>query len=381
MTSDLLREELERAIATMPAERALRRGHQYDHGLAWVNHPEGRGGLGLSASAQRAVNDALREAGVPPAGAPEAIGVALAGPTIAAHADDRLCERFLRATFTGEERWCQLFSEPDAGSDLAGLACRAERDGEGWVVNGAKVWTTNAHLATRALLLARTDPGAPKRHGITYFALDMAAAGVEVRPLRQMTGQAEFSEVFLTDVVIPDGDRVGELNDGWSVARTTLLSERTSISGGQRTRSDNRPRGAIAEAMRLWSELPDDRRHPSVRDQLIRLWCAAQVHRLTNLRSAAQQAGRLDGSIAKLAFTQLNQQAYELCMTILGADALVGYDYELRRVDHLGYAGPAGTAREYFLRSRANSIEGGTTEIQRNIIAERSLGLPRETDG
>lgn len=217
-----VRNAVERTIESMPAEMSKRRGHQFDHGLAWVNHPLGRGGLGAAASEQRAVNDALRETGIPPASAAEGIGVVLAGPTIAAHGDDVLADRFLRATFTGEERWCQLFSEPDAGSDLAGLTCRAERDGDSWIVNGAKVWTTNAHLATRALLLTRTDPAAPKRRCITFFALDLSAPGVEVRPLRQTTGQAEFSEVFLTDVIVPDADRVGDLGDGWTVARIVI---------------------------------------------------------------------------------------------------------------------------------------------------------------
>jgi alkylation response protein AidB-like acyl-CoA dehydrogenase len=262
---------------------------------------------------------------------------------------------------------------------MAGLACRAERDGDGWVVDGQKVWTTNAHLCNRAMLIARTDPDQPKHRGITYFALDLTSPGVEVRPLRQLTGQAEFSEVFLSSVRVPDDDRVGDVGDGWRVAMTTLSSERTSIGGGGR--APQRGSGAIAEALRIWDGLDPDHRTATARHRLVRLWCDAEVLRLTNRRAAAAaRAGAPgpEGSIAKLAFATINQQIYEQCVDLLGADALTDYDYELRREDHLGYVGPPGSARQFFLRSRANSIEGGTTEIQRNIVGERVLGLPPE---
>ena len=179
------------------------RGRQFDLGLAWAHLPEGRGGLGASPTVQREIDQRLRAAGAPPMTAGMGGGVVLAGPTMAVHGSEELCARLLRRSFTGEDRWCQLFSEPGAGSDMAGLGCRAERDGDEWVVNGQKVWTTSAHLSDRAMLLARTDPAAPKHRGITYFALDMHAPGVEVRPLRQMTGEAEFNEVYLTDVAGP----------------------------------------------------------------------------------------------------------------------------------------------------------------------------------
>jgi alkylation response protein AidB-like acyl-CoA dehydrogenase len=229
------------------------------------------------------------------------------------------------------------------------------------------------------MLIARSDPDQPKHRGITYFALDLTSPGVDVRPLRQITGQAEFSEVFLTGVRVPDADRVGDVGDGWRAAMTTLSNERTSIGGGGR--APLRGSGAIAEAIRIWHDLPAPRRSATARDRLVRAWCAAETLRLTNRRaSAAARSGQPgpEGSIAKLAFATINQDIYELCVDLLGADALAGYDYELRREDHLGYVGPPGSARQFFLRSRANSIEGGTTEIQRNIVGERVLGLAPE---
>lgn len=262
---------------------------------------------------------------------------------------------------------------------MAGLGCRAERDGDTWVVNGHKVWTTNAHLCNRAMLIARSDPAQPKHRGITYFALDLTAPGVDVRPLRQMTGQAEFSEVYLTDVVVADADRIGDVGDGWRIAMTTLSNERTSIGTGGHVPMQGS--GAIAEALTIWDGLPPERRRPVLRDRLVGLWSAAEVLRLTNRRAAgARRAGPpgSEGSIAKLAFSTLNQRIYELCLDLLGADGLVGANFEFRREEHLGYVGPPGSARMFFLRSRANSIEGGTTEIQRNIVGERVLGLPAE---
>ena len=182
----------------------------------------------------------------------------MAGPTIVTHGSDELRDRLLRRMFTGEDAWCQLFSEPGAGSDLAGLATRAVRDGDEWIVNGQKVWNTLAHIADRGMLVARTDPDAPKHKGLTYFALDMHAPGVEVRPLRQITGEAEFNEVYLTDVRVPDADRIGDVGDGWRVAMTTLMNERTTIGGGGG--APPRGSGAIAEAVRIWQEEVADQR-------------------------------------------------------------------------------------------------------------------------
>jgi len=368
-------------LADVPADPLHQRGRLFDLGLAWVNHPVGRGGLDAPARLQLDVLRRIQDAGFAVPTAASGGGVALAGPTMAEHGSDEVCARLLRRSFTGEDSWCQLFSEPGSGSDMAGLACRAVRDGEEWIVDGQKVWTTNAHLCNRAMLIARTDPELPKHAGITYFGLDLHAPGVDVRPLRQMTGQAEFSEVFLNGVRVPDADRIGDVGDGWRVAMTTLSSERTSIGGGGRAPA--RGSGAIAEALRIWMSLPATRRTPAARDRLLRLWSDAETLRLTNLRaSAAARSGQPgpEGSIAKLAFATVNQNIYELCVDLLGADALVEYDYGFRRDDHVGYVGPPGTARQFFLRTRANSIEGGTSEIQRNIVGERVLGLPREPD-
>ncbi len=295
------------------------------------------------------------------------------------HGSEELKGRLLRRGFSGADAWCQLFSEPGAGSDLAGLACKAERDGDEWVITGQKVWNTMAHLADRGMLVTRTDPDAPKHKGLTYFALDMHAPGVEVRPLRQITGEAEFNEVYLTEVRVPDADRIGEVGEGWRVSMTTLMNERTSIGGGGGG-APARGSGAIAEAVRIWNE--DVRiQTPVVRDRLTRTWIEAEALRLTNIRAHQnRKAGNPgpEGSIAKLMFAEVNERIYELCVDLLGADALAGYDYTMRRSESLGLTGPPGSSRKMFLRSRANSIEGGTSEIQRNILGERVLGLPGE---
>lgn len=354
------------------------RGKQYDLGLAWVHFPDGWGGLDVAPNLQREVERRLKDAG---AGSPEAkhfFGLTMAGPTVVTHGSDELRSRLLRRMFTGEDAWCQLFSEPGAGSDLAGLACKAVRDGDEWVITGQKVWNTLAHVADRGMLVARTDPDAPKHKGITYFGIDMHAPGVEVRPLRQMTGEAEFNEVYLTEVRVPDADRIGDVGEGWRVAMTTLMNERTTIGGG--SAPPTRGSGAIAEAVRIWKEEVTER-DPAVRDHLMKVWSEAEVLRLTNIRAAQKRrAGNPgpEGSIAKLMFAEVNERIYELCVNLLGPDAMVDFDYTMRRSEQLGLVGPPGSSRKMFLRSRANSIEGGTSEIQRNILGERVLGLPGE---
>jgi len=353
------------------------RGHQYDHGLAWVHFPKGFGGLGLRPELQKTVEQRLRAAGAPSTD-PASFFLALAGPTIVTHGTDEQRARFLRPMFTGEERWCQLFSEPGAGSDFAGLATRAVRDGDEWVVNGQKVWNTIAHLADWGMLVTRTDPYQPKHKGMTYFAVDMHAAGVEVRPLRQITGEAEFNEVYLTDVRIPDANRIGDVGEGWRVSLTTLMNERTAIGGGA---APKRGSGAVAALVDVWRQLPDDARDDARRDQVTALWVRAEALRLTNLRArAARRAGNPgpEGSVAKLAMAELNKAVFELCMDLLGANALVGFDYTFRRPETLSVEGAEHGVRHAFLRTRANSIEGGTSEIMRNILGEQVLGLPGE---
>ena len=355
------------------------RGHQYDAGLAWVHFPDGWGGLGLAPNHQNDIDMALRDAGARSAEAVHFFGLTMAGPTVVTHGDEALKTRLLRRMFTGEDSWCQLFSEPGAGSDLAGLACKAVRDGDEWVITGQKVWNTLAHLAGRGMLVARTDPDAPKHKGLTYFALDMHAAGVEVRPLRQITGEAEFNEVYMTEVRVPDADRIGDVGEGWRVAMTTLSNERTTIGGG--IGAPPRGSGSIAEAVRIWQEEPYVDKSGATRDRLMQLWVRAEALRLTNIRgSQNRKAGNPgpEGSIAKLMFAEINKDIYELCVDLLGPAGLVDYDFEMRRSENLGLVGAPGTSRKMFLRSRANSIEGGTSEIQRNILGERILGLPGE---
>jgi len=357
------------------------RGAVYDAGLAWIHFPEGWGGMGLAPTHQRIVEKALREAGAPGTDATQFFGLALAGPTVVSHGSDDLKSRALRRMYTGEDAWCQLFSEPGAGSDLAGLACKAVRDGDEWVVSGQKVWNTMAHLANKGMLVARTDPEQPKHKGLTYFMVDMTAPGVDVRPLRQITGEAEFNEVYLDEVRIPDADRIGDVGDGWRVSMTTLMNERTSIGGGGGGGPRPAGSGPIAEAVRIWNDLPEWARTDAKRDRLMQLWVQAEALRLTNVRAGqARKAGNPgpESSISKLMLALVNKDIYAYCVDLLGAQGLVDYDYEMRRADAIGLEGPPGSARKMFLRSRANSIEGGTSEIMKNILGERVLGLPGE---
>src|SRR5215470_7767927 len=356
------------------------RGRQYDLGLAWVGHRVGEGGLGASPSLQTRIDAALDGRG---AGVDDAcfFGATMAGPTIAVHGSDELKARRLRGAFTGDERWCQLFSEPGAGSDLAGLATGVVRDGDTWTVNGQKVWNTLAHLADFGMLLVRSDPDVPKHRGITYFALDMHSPGVDVRPLRQMTGDAEFNEVYLTDVAVPDADRIGDVGGGWGAAMTTLMNERNTLgSSSVSVGHDDAGNSSLDEAMRIWRAGVDH--SPTLRHRLVSAWIDATILGITNQRAAERRSDELgpEGSIAKLFFAEHNQRVYELCVDLLGTQGLVGYDYRPQNRPG-GMVGPPGAARQFFLRSRANSIEGGTSEVQRNIIGERILGLPQEPRG
>jgi len=349
---------------------------RFDAGLAWVHYPEGLGGLGLSRSLQQIVDAEFAAAGSPGHNADRnAIGLGMAAPTILAYGNDEQQKRWLRELWTGREIWCQLFSEPGAGSDLASLATRAVGDGQGWVVSGQKVWTSQAHLAKRGLLLARTDPDVPKHQGLTYFAVDMTAPGVEVRPLRQITGEAEFNEVFLTDVRIGDEDRIGPVGEGWKVANATLMSERVNIGA---SRAAPREAGMIGPVAATWRSRPE-LRTPGLHDRLLRLWTEAEVARLAGERMRQQLAAGKpgpEGSAAKLVFARLNQEISGLDVELSGSDGLRYDDWTLRRPEHATFYGRGPGYR--YLRARGNSIEGGTSEILRNIIAERVLGLPPE---
>ncbi len=383
--SDLIR--VDSAIDALLADHPPRstedrdfRGARFDAGLAWVQFAEGCGGLGMRPDLNRHIERRLREAGAA-ATNPTDFFMYLAGPTIATHGSDEVKQRFLRPMFTGEETWCQLFSEPGAGSDFAGLACKAVRDGDEWVINGQKVWNTLAHLAEWGMLVTRSNPDVPKHKGMTYFALDMKAAGVEVRPLRQITGEAEFNEVYMTDVKVHDSYRIGAVGEGWRVALTTLMNERTAIGGGSASTSKPRRGGAAQDAVTIWNRLPESHRGAVRKDELMRLWVRGEVGRLTNLRAAeAAKAGNPgpEGSVAKLEFAEFNKRLYNFCVDLMGLDGQVGFDYTFRRPTELDATG-AGRGIQYaFLRVRANSIEGGTSEILRNILGEQVLGLPGE---
>jgi alkylation response protein AidB-like acyl-CoA dehydrogenase len=356
------------------------RGARFDAGLAWVHFPEGLGGLGLRPDLNREIEKRMRSAGAAAAD-PTSFFQALAGPTIVTHGSEEQKRRFLRPMFTGEERWCQLFSEPGAGSDFAGLATRAVRDGDEWIVNGQKVWNTLAHLADWGMLVTRTDPESPKHRGMTYFAVDMRAPGVEVRPLRQITGEAEFNEVYLTDARIPDDQRIGAEGEGWRVALTTLMNERTAIGSGGAGSSKPVRGGPANDAVRIWADLDATERTETRKARLMELWVRGEVARLTNLRAAESlRTGNPgpEGSVAKLEFANLNKELYDFCIDLLGAAGMVDYDYTFRRPTELDATGASKSPQYAFLRVRANSIEGGTSEILRNIIGEQVLGLPGE---
>lgn len=348
---------------------------RYDAGLAWVNFPEGLGGKGLDRSLQADVNDAFVAAGAPDnKSAINVIGLGMAAPTILAYADRETQERLLRPLWTGEEVWCQMFSEPGAGSDLAGLGTSSVKQENGdWLINGQKVWTSLAHHAQYAILVTRSDPNAVKHRGMTYFYVKMDTPGIDVRPLRQITGEAEFNEIFLDDVVIPDSQRLGEVGEGWSVAQTTLMNERVAIGG----RVARRGTGQIGEAVRTWDESSEH--DPALRDQLLAGWVEAEALRLAQIRLGQQlavgQPGP-EGSAVKLGLTTLTQRLTGLELEMQGDDGLRYDDYAMGRPDIAARSSRVPGFR--YLRWKGLSIEGGTSEIMRNIISERVLGMPPE---
>jgi alkylation response protein AidB-like acyl-CoA dehydrogenase len=341
-----------------------------DSGYGASLWPEEYGGLSGEPWMQQLVREELSRWRLPLFG-PNILGVGLAGPTIIAHGTDDQKSRFLRRILTGEDLWCQLFSEPGSGSDLASLATRAVRDGDEWVINGQKVWTSIAQFSRYGMLLTRTDPDVPKHDGLTYFILEMSTPGVDVRPLRQMTGSSEFNEVYLTDVRIPDALRVGDVNDGWRCARTTLANERDTIAGV--SLDPTALFGGVAKDP--WQAFLDhvrDRDDPAVRQRLAQLYIEKEVRDITVFRANSarlrgQQPGP-EGSVNKVFNAELNQRRTDFA------------------VDASGMAGVAWMPRDRaaemrahgFLRARANTIEGGTSEVLRNQVAERVLGLPRD---
>jgi alkylation response protein AidB-like acyl-CoA dehydrogenase len=343
------------------------------------------GGDDRSPADARAITAALVEHKVPmgPGGA----GLTLAAPTIVAHSSEETKRRFLPRIVTGEELWCQLFSEPGAGSDLAALGTRAVRDGDEWVVSGQKVWTTMGHVSQFAMLLARTNPDAPKHKGITYFACDLRSDGVEVRGLRQMTGEAEFNEVFLTDARIPDLYRISDVDEGWGATMTTLANERVALSGGGGDKAA-KASSSILGGLRLEAVLALAAERgagadPLVRARLTQALIDQRVLDWTIRRAAAnRRTAGPEGSVTKLAKALHNQRLQQLATDVLGPEgqawdgpslygALDRPDWDL--ADALD--GAALVVRG-MLRSRANTLEGGTAEILRNILGERVLGLP-----
>ena len=364
-----IRSRIDQLLEIDPCNRLGFLGAQYDLGLAWVHFPEGSGGLDADRNLQGLVHDSVVAAAGPQPRYD--IGYGMAAPTIVTCGTPEQHRRWLRPLFTGEEIWCQLFSEPGAGSDVAGLSTRAVADGDEWVVNGQKVWTSNAHLARWGLLVTRTDPDAPKHRGLTYFAIDLNQSGVEIRPLRQLTGQAEFNEIYLTDARVAEADRLGDVGDGWRVTLTTLMNERVAIGG--ETRSSDK--GTIDWVFEAWRDYGHD--DPARRDDLMRLWVRSETLRLNNMRAEqSRETGTPgpEGSIGKVLSAEFNKDAFAFALGLSGMAGTLfdaGYEQDQTRpaldYDSLG---------EYFLRVRANSIEGGTTEVMRNILGERVLGLP-----
>jgi len=369
-------------------------------GWAAPTWPEQWYGRGVSRDEANAIGREINAFGA--LGAPAGLGLLLAGPTIVTHGSDEQRSRFLPDIVTGKKAWCQLFSEPGAGSDLAGLQAKGVRDGDEWVVNGQKVWTSGAQAADLGMLLARTDSDVPKHRGITYFALEMSQPGIDIRPLREMTGRALFNEVFMSDCRVADADLIGGLNNGWAVANTTLANERAGLGAGGsgafggafpgtkagflerragdfvRGRSSGRSGAGSALTARGASFLIDlaqgngTATDPSIRQDLVRLYTMNEIARYTNLRAkAAKAAGKAPGpeaNTAKLAMSRITKLSRDLGPRILGAHGQLS-----------GESAPlSGMVTEMTLFAPAVSIYGGSDEIQKNIIGERVLGLPSE---
>lgn len=377
--------------------------------------PVHRYGQGLSRGDAIKVQRAIQEHGA--LGAPNGLGLMLAAPTIATHGTDEQVERFVRPIVTGQLAWCQLFSEPGAGSDLAGLTCKAERDGDVWVINGQKVWTSGGQIADMGMLIARTNPTAPKHQGITWFAFDMHQNGVEVRPLKEMTGHAMFNEVFMTDAHVNDDARIGDINDGWAIANTTLLFERSGMgAGGDRvmgaspgtiagnlekragdfvkarpakTATKDKAEKTGVEAspavgyIKLAREFGKDQ-DPSMRQRLAQSHILQTITRLTTERHKAVRArgGDIPGvaSFSKLLMADILRHNRDMSADIMGARGMLhAYTDAQRETLKNAPGGPSVAAMtNSILGAQALPIYGGTDQIQKNITGERALGLPKE---
>ena len=356
--------------ATFEDAELLRKWQQTLHAGRWVgvHWPVEHGGRGASPAQVAVYNQELARAGAPPVLG--RAGVTLVGPTLMAHGTERQRRRWMSRILSGDDVWCQLFSEPEAGSDLASLTTRAEKHGDSYVVTGQKVWSSHAHWANWGIALVRTDPAAPSHKGISMLAIPMTAKGVKVRPLRQITGDYEFNEVFLDEVEVPVTNRIGPEHEGWRVANTTLANERGAsfiwreqvlhqLGFDVLSKSCAR-RGGVAE--------------PPARQRVAQLWIDVEIFRLHNERTLAR-LGRgeeigAESSLVKLFWAEMSQRFADTAVATLGSEALL-----LREDEH---AVDGGRWVHRLLASRANSIQGGTSEIQRNIIGERLLGLPRE---
>jgi alkylation response protein AidB-like acyl-CoA dehydrogenase len=347
-------------------------------GLVAPTWPVGYGGLDVEPAVARAIEAELRPYNL---GRLNPLGLNLAAPALFAHGSEAQRRRFLPPIVRNDEVWCQLFSEPGAGSDLASLATRAERDGDGWVLTGQKVWTTWAHVADFGVCLARTEPDVPKRRGITYFLVDMRAAGVEVRPLRHIGGEVDFNEVYLDGVRVPDTHRVGAVGEGWTVAGATLSGERQMVagagSGGVDRIGGSGTRRLVATASA--AAAAGSPVGPAMRQRIAAAYSEERIREWTNQRvRAGLRAGRAPGpesSIGKVHQGALNQRIQQIAVDLLGPRA-TAWEADTAA----GYAGSLPFEVAGMLRSRANTIEGGTTEVNRNIVGERVLGLPREPD-
>lgn len=352
------------ALLSFEDARELRRA-LHDARLAGITWPVAYGGLGLTNAEQRVFDEeaAAYDLGT----AYFQIGVGMCGPSILGHGTESQRRRFIPPLLRGDEVWCQLFSEPGAGSDIASLQTRAERDGDEWVLTGQKVWTSGAQHSDFGIVLARTDPNVPKHRGLTMFILDMHAPGVAVRPLRQMSGESHFNEVFLDGVHIPADRVLGDLSDGWRVAITTMMNERLAVSG-----SDTTGRGVGAVALIQLARATGRASEPLLRQALADIWIRERLNGLLRrrLRAATRQghAPGPEGSLSKLASAMLSIRAGSLAVAIAGPSA-VAWDSADER---------AGRWSRRFNAAPGASIGGGTNEVLRNIIGERVLGLPKE---